>query len=307
MGFRVSIDQHAVQASELLERMKDSVGAELAVSILNADQSTEAGIFAQRERIETLRGVLAGIASAEARNLESLADYFAKKSVWIIGGDGWAYDIGFGGLDHVMASGRNVNILVLDTEVYSNTGGQMSKATPRGAIAKFAAGGKQTGKKDLAQIAMSYGNVYVAHVAYGAKDIHTLKTFLEAESFDGPSIIIAYSPCVEHGFDMSKQHQQQELAVNTGHWPLFSYDPRRAQAGENPLKLDSKKPSVSYREFIQNEPRFRGLVKELDSDGGELLAYYENELQKRFAFYEHMAGAAGKGAEAGVKKEPTAT
>ena len=220
-----------------------------------------------------------------------------KKSVWIIGGDGWAYDIGFGGLDHVLASGRNVNILVLDTEVYSNTGGQASKATPRGAIAKFAAGGKHTGKKDLAQIAMSYGHVYVAHVAYGAKDIHTLKTFLEAESFDGPSLIIAYSPCVEHGYDLSKQHQQQELAVNTGHWPLYRYDPRREQEGKNPLSLDSQKPSVSYREFVKNEPRFRGLVKEMDSDGGEVLAFYENELQKRFAFYEQMAGGSGKRGE----------
>jgi pyruvate-ferredoxin/flavodoxin oxidoreductase len=307
LGFRVSIDKHAEQARELLEGMKDKIGVELAESILNADQSTEAGIFAQRERIETLRGALAGIAFPEARNLESLADYLAKKSVWIIGGDGWAYDIGFGGLDHVLASGRNVNILVLDTEVYSNTGGQACKATPRGAIAKFAAGGKHTGKKDLGQIAMSYGHVYVAHVAYGAKDIHTLKTFLEAESFDGPSLIIAYSPCVEHGYDMSKQHQQQELAVSTGHWPLYRYDPRREQEGKNPLSLDSQKPAVSYREFIQNEPRFRGLVKEMDSDGGEVLAFYENELQKRFTFYEQMAGGTGKGGEAGVKKEPIET
>ena len=303
LGFRVSIDKHAEHAGEILSHFQAQVGDELANSILNADQSTEAGIFAQRERIEALRKVLAGIDSAEARQLETLADYLVKKSVWIIGGDGWAYDIGFGGLDHVLASGRNVNILVLDTEVYSNTGGQMSKATPRGAIAKFAAGGKVTGKKDLAQIAMSYGNVYVAHVAYGAKDIHTLKTFLEAESFDGPSIIIAYSPCGEHGYDLSKQHQQQELAVSSGHWPLFSYDPRREQEGKNPLKLDSKKPSVSYRDFIQNEPRFRGLVKELDGDGGELLAFYENELQKRFAFYEHMAGM-GAGTEGGARKEP---
>ncbi|MDO9064284.1 MAG: thiamine pyrophosphate-dependent enzyme, partial [Sulfuricella sp.] len=307
LGFRVSIDKHAEHASELLEKLKGRIDGVLAEAILNADQTTEAGIFAQRERIEQLRQVLAGIDAAEARQLESLADYLVKKSVWIIGGDGWAYDIGFGGLDHVIASGRNVNILVLDTEVYSNTGGQASKATPRGAMAKFAAGGKLTGKKDLAQIAMSYGHVYVAHVAYGAKDIHTLKTFLEAESFDGPSLIIAYSPCVEHGYDMNKQHQQQELAVSSGHWPLFSYDPRREQEGKNPLKLDSQRPSVSYRGFIQNEPRFRGLVKEMDSDGGEVLAFYENELRKRFAFYEQMAGVSGKGAEVGVKKEPTET
>ncbi|MBU1691730.1 MAG: pyruvate:ferredoxin (flavodoxin) oxidoreductase [Gammaproteobacteria bacterium] len=307
LGFRVSIDKHAEHAGELLEKLKGRIDGALVDAILNADQTTEAGIFAQRERVEQLRQVLAGIDVAEARQLESLADYLAKKSVWIIGGDGWAYDIGFGGLDHVIATGRNVNILVLDTEVYSNTGGQASKATPRGAMAKFAAGGKHTGKKDLAQIAMSYGHVYVAHVAYGAKDVHTLKTFLEAESYDGPSLIIAYSPCGEHGYDLSKQHQQQELAVSSGHWPLFTFDPRREQAGKNPLKLDSQRPSVSYREFIQNEPRFRGLVKEMDSDGGEVLAFYENELQKRFAFYEQMAGVSSKGAETGVKKEPTET
>jgi pyruvate-ferredoxin/flavodoxin oxidoreductase len=289
LGFRVSIDKHNVHARELLAQMKDNVGAELADSILNADQSTEAGIFAQRKRIETLRGKLAGIKSAEARSLESLADYLAKKSVWIIGGDGWAYDIGYGGLDHVLASGRNVNILVLDTEVYSNTGGQMSKATPRGATAKFAAGGKVTGKKDLGLIAMSYGNVYVAHVAYGAKDIHTLKTFIEAESFDGPSLIIAYSPCVEHGYDMSKQHHQQELAVDSGHWPLYRYDPRREQEGKNPLSLDSQKPSLPYREFIKNEPRFRGVVKQMDGDSGEVLASYDKDLQKRYAILAHLA------------------
>jgi len=302
LGFRVSIDKHADQARELLAQLKDKVGAELAESILNADQSTEAGIFAQRERIEALRQVLAGIDSAEARNLESLADYLAKKSVWIIGGDGWAYDIGFGGLDHVLASGRDVNILVLDTEVYSNTGGQCSKATPRGATAKFAAGGKPTGKKDLGQIAMSYGNVYVAHVAYGAKDIHTLKTFIEAESFDGPSLIIAYSPCVEHGYDMSKQHHQQELAVSTGHWPLYRYDPRREQEGKNPLSLDSQKPSVSYREFIQNEPRFRGLVKNMDSDSGKTVAFYDKELRKHYAIFEHMAADSSKDAGTDAKK-----
>ena len=293
LGFRVSIDKHAEQARELLERMKDKVGAELADSILNADQSEEAGIFAQRERIEVLRKALAGIDSAEARNLESLSDYLAKKSVWIIGGDGWAYDIGFGGVDHVLASGRNVNILVLDTEVYSNTGGQFSKATPRGATAKFAAGGKPTGKKDLGQIAMSYGNVYVAHVAYGAKDTHTLRAIIEAESFDGPSLIIAYSPCTEHGYEMNIQHQQQELAVNTGHWPLFRYDPRRAAAGENPLSLDSKRPSVPYREFVKNEPRFRGLMKAVEKQGEEALRHCQNEIEKRYKFYEHLAGADG--------------
>jgi len=294
LGFRVSIDKHTVHARELLEGVKDKVGADLAAAILNADQSTEAGIFAQRERIEALRKVLAGVNTPEARNLESLADYLAKKSVWIIGGDGWAYDIGFGGLDHVLSSGRNVNILVLDTEVYSNTGGQCSKATPRGATAKFAAGGKPTGKKDLGQIAMSYGNVYVAQVAYGAKDAHTLKAFIEAESFDGPSVIIAYSPCTEHGYEMHIQHQQQELAVSTGHWPLYRYDPRREEEGKNPLSLDSNEPSVSIREFVGNEPRFRGLVKKMDDDSGKTIAFHDKELRKHYAIYEHMAGGARK-------------
>jgi pyruvate-ferredoxin/flavodoxin oxidoreductase len=302
LGFRVSIDKHAEHAGELLEQLKDKVGGKLTESVLNADQTTEAGIFQQRERVEELRHKLREIDSTLARQLESLAEYLVKKSVWIIGGDGWAYDIGFGGLDHVISTNRNVNILVLDTEVYSNTGGQMSKATPRGAIAKFAAGGKHTGKKDLAQIAMSYGHVYVAHVAYGAKDTHTLRTFLEAESYDGPSIIIAYSPCGEHGYDLSHQHQQQELAVKTGHWPLFRYDPRRVQEGKNPLSLDSPKPSVPYREFIMNEPRFRGLLREMDEDGGEVEAFYENELQKRFAIYEQMASDFGSSAKEDTKK-----
>ena len=301
LGYRVSIDKHAEHARELLGQMKGKVGAELADSILNADQSTEAGIFAQRERIERLNQALAGINSAEARQLASIAEYLAKKSVWIIGGDGWAYDIGFGGLDHVLASGRNVNILVLDTEVYSNTGGQCSKATPRGATAKFAAGGKPTGKKDLGQIAMSYGNVYVAHVSYGAKDIHTLKTFIEAESFDGPSLIIAYSPCVEHGYDMAKQHHQQELAVSTGHWPLYRYDPRREEEGKNPLSLDSQKPSVSIREFVGNEPRFRSLVKKMNDDSGKTVELYDKELRKHYAIFEHLAADSGK--DAG--KKPT--
>jgi pyruvate-ferredoxin/flavodoxin oxidoreductase len=297
MGMRVAIDKHAQQAHELVARMKDAIGAELADAILNADQTTEAGIFAQRERVAMLRETLAGMDSVDARQLNNLADYLAKKSVWIVGGDGWAYDIGFGGLDHVLASGRNVNILVLDTEVYSNTGGQMSKATPRGAMAKFAAGGKRTAKKDLGQIAMSYRHAYVAQVAYGAKDIHTLKSFLEAESFDGPSLIIAYSPCIEHGYDMSNQHQQQELAVNSGHWPLFRFDPRLELQGKNPFMLDSPKPSISIGEMIKNEPRFRKLVQQIGRDDGELLASYDAELRGHYEILARMAaGGAGAGA-----------
>jgi pyruvate-ferredoxin/flavodoxin oxidoreductase len=290
LGFRVTIDKQNEFAKELVRKLQGKLGAELADGLCNADQSDEAGIAQQRERVAALRKKLAKIDSPEARNLLSLTGALVKKSVWIIGGDGWAYDIGFGGVDHVLASGRNVNILVLDTEVYSNTGGQASKSTPKGATAKFAAAGKATGKKDMGQIAMSYGNVYVAKVAYGAKDIHTLKIFLEAESYDGPSLILAYSPCVEHGFDMSKQHQQQELAVTTGHWPLFHYDPRRIAEGKNPLVMDSAKPSVSYQEFIKNEPRFRGLVQQMDESDGGLLAQFEDTINQRFAFYEHMAG-----------------
>ncbi len=306
LGFRVSIDKHAEHAGELLGQLKGKIGNELSDAILNADQTNEAGIFQQRERVGILRNKLQGIDAAPARQLESLVEYLVKKSVWIIGGDGWAYDIGFGGLDHVISTGRNVNILVLDTEVYSNTGGQMSKATPRGAIAKFAAGGKHTGKKDLAQIAMSYGHVYVAHVAYGAKDTHTLRTFLEAESYDGPSVIIAYSPCGEHGYDLGKQHQQQELAVKTGHWPLFRFDPRRAKDGKNPLSLDSPKPSMPYREFIQNEPRFRGLLREMDEEGAEVQAFYDNQLQQQYALYAHMADGSGNEAKSEAKKTPDA-
>jgi pyruvate-ferredoxin/flavodoxin oxidoreductase len=289
LGFRITIDKHAEYAAELALKMKDQLGAELVDAILAADQSSEAGIQQQRERVAQLMTQLKAIDSADARNLESVAENLVRKSVWIIGGDGWAYDIGFGGVDHVLASGRNVNILVLDTEVYSNTGGQASKATPHGATAKFAAKGKATGKKDLAQIAMSYGHVYVAHVAYGAKDIHTLKTFLEAESFDGPSLIIAYSPCTEHGYDMNRQQQQQELAVNAGHWPLFRYDPRREAEGKNPLVLDSAKPSVPFLELVKSEPRFRGLMKHVKEEGEGVMAEYQAEIEKRYKLYQHMA------------------
>ena len=289
LGFRVTIDKHAEHAGELAEKMKDQLGAELVDAILAADQSSEAGIQQQRERVAQLLAKLKTIQSDDARNLESLAENLVKKSVWIIGGDGWAYDIGFGGVDHVLASGRNVNILVLDTEVYSNTGGQASKATPRGATAKFAANGKATGKKDLARIAMSYGNVYVAHVAYGAKDIHTLKTFLEAESFDGPSLIIAYSPCGEHGYDMSNQHHQQELAVDSGHWPLFRHDPRRMQEGKNPLVMDSKAPSIPFIDLVKSEPRFRGLQKHVEKEGDACMTVFQQEIEERYRAYQKLA------------------
>ncbi len=289
LGFRLSIDKQTEYAKELVQRLAGDIGGDLAEALLNADQGSEAGIFAQRERVAALRQKLAGINSPEARELESVADALTKKSVWIIGGDGWAYDIGFGGVDHVLASGHDVNILVLDTEVYSNTGGQACKATPKGATAKFAAGGKPAVKKDLAQIAMTYGDVYVAKVAYGAKDVHTLKAFQEAESYPGVSLIIAYSPCVEHGYDLGLNHQQQELAVNSGHWNLMRYDPRLAAQGKNPLQLDSKRPTVAYKDFLANEARFRGILRTNPEGADSLVASLEQEISKRFDVYEQLA------------------
>ncbi|HVR37664.1 MAG TPA: pyruvate:ferredoxin (flavodoxin) oxidoreductase, partial [Thermoanaerobaculia bacterium] len=246
LGFRVSIDKQRDFARELLTRLASEVGENLADAILATNQKDEADIFEQRKRVEALKQRLRRVELAQrmhkldatdAQQLLALADYLVKKSVWIVGGDGWAYDIGFGGLDHVLASGRNVNVLVLDTEVYSNTGGQASKSTPRSAIAKFAAGGKPAAKKDLGLIAMTYGNIYVASVALGARDEHTLKAFIEAEAYDGPSLIIAYSHCIAHGYDMADGASQQKLAVDSGVWPLYRFDPRRLVKGEPPLHL----------------------------------------------------------------------
>ncbi|MDM8569154.1 thiamine pyrophosphate-dependent enzyme, partial [Thiotrichales bacterium HSG1] len=255
----------------------------------NADQTTEPGIFQQRERLNEVKNKLKSIESEEARNLETVIDCLAKKSVWIFGGDGWAYDIGFSGVDHVIASRHNVNILVLDTEVYSNTGGQMSKATPIGAVAKFATGGKPVAKKDLGIIAMSYGHVYVAQVAFGAKDIHTLKAFFEAESYDGPSLIIAYSPCNAHGIDLSLNLQQQQLAVDSGHWPLFRYDPRLKEEGKNPLRLDSKKPKISIKEFMETETRFNMLSRLDPKKAEKLFEQAQENVDKRFRHYKQLA------------------
>ncbi len=231
LGFRLSIDKQKEFACELVKKLEALIGTELANDIINAQQHDEADIFQQRQRVDQLNKKLQGQTSIEAKQLLSISDMLVKKSVWIFGGDGWAYDIGFGGLDHVISTGRNVNILVLDTEVYSNTGGQMSKSTPRSAVAKFAAGGKTTAKKDLARIAMTYGHVYVASVAMGAKDEHTLRTFLEAEAYDGPSLIIAYSHCIAHGIDMITGLQHQKTAVQSGYWPLFRYNPDLAKQG----------------------------------------------------------------------------
>jgi len=288
-GMRIAIDKQQEQARELLDELRNQLDGELVEAILNADESNEAGIVEQRQRIEQLRGQLHKLQDSRAQTLLQLAENLARKSVWIIGGDGWAYDIGYGGLDHVLASGANVNILVLDTEVYSNTGGQTSKATPRGAVAKFSAGGKPSGKKDLALLAMDYENVYVAHVAYGAGDVQTLRAFLEAEAHAGPSLIIAYSPCIAHGVDLSNNHRQQDLAVKSGHWPLFRFDPQRIQQGKNPLHLDSAEPSIPYRDFVQTETRFSMLWHTHPEDAERFLAEAQREVQHRYHHYKQLS------------------
>jgi pyruvate-ferredoxin/flavodoxin oxidoreductase len=289
LGFRLAIDQHAAQAAEFLKQLSSHLSGSLIEGLLTADQSSEKGIIEQRQRVAALREALKRLPQPGARALEELADYFVKKSVWIVGGDGWAYDIGYGGLDHVMAMGRDVNILVLDTEVYSNTGGQQSKATPMGASAKFAMAGKATGKKNLGLMAMAYGNVYVAHVAFGAKDAQTVKAFQEAEAFPGPSIIIAYSHCIAHGYDMADGISQQKLAVDTGYWPLYRYDPRLGEAGQSPLRLDSGAPKVELGKYMRNETRFR-LVEQTNPDRfRELLARAQRDVLRRHALYEELA------------------
>jgi pyruvate-ferredoxin/flavodoxin oxidoreductase len=309
LGMRLAIDKQSAYARELVERYASKIGENLACDLLTADQSTEAGIFEQRKRIEALKSkvneLLAanGATSAPAlRDLLAVADMLAKKSVWIVGGDGWAYDIGYGGLDHVLSTGRDVNILVLDTEVYSNTGGQMSKATPRGAVAKFAAGGKPAAKKDLAMMAVAYGNVYVARVAMGASDMQTLKAFLEAEKWNGPSLIIAYSHCIAHGYDMQFGLEQQKLAVQTGHWPLFRYNPALAAEGKNPFVLDCKTPSLPLEKYIYNETRYTMLVHSNPEDARRLLAEAQADVMNRWRIYESMANMPGAAAEA-VKSE----
>ena len=289
LGFRLSIDRQAATARHLLTGLKNQIGEQLVQNVLNADQTTEPGIFQQRERLEEVKKCIKGINSEDARNLESVIDALAKKSVWIFGGDGWAYDIGSSGLDHVIASGRNVNILVMDTEVYSNTGGQMSKSTPIGAVAKFASSGKPIAKKDLAMIAISYGHVYVAQVAFGAKDVRTLKAFQEAESYDGPSLIIAYSPCIAHGVDMSFNLRQQNLAVDSGHWPLFRYNPRLKEQGKNPLQLDSKEPTIPIKDFVKTETRFNMLFRIAPEEAERLQQQAQENANKRFNYYKQLA------------------
>ncbi len=289
LGMRLTIDKQTEYARELLVTLKDTLGAELVEELLNADQSDEAGIQAQRARVEDIKAKLAGSDNIKARDLLSIADVLVQKSVWIVGGDGWAYDIGYGGLDHVLASGRNVNILVMDTQVYSNTGGQSSKATPIAAVAKFAANGKDIARKDLGMIAMSYGYVYVAQVAMGSSDIQTLRAFREADAFDGPSIILAYSHCIAHGYDMKDGLTQQQLLVKSGLWPLYRYNPDNVEQGKNPLKLDSKAPSIPVTDFAYNEARYRVLMQNNESRAETLMEAAQDDAQARWKLYEQMA------------------
>ncbi len=298
LGMRMAIDQQTEEAERLLKSLAEPVGSGLAEALLTAEQRGDAALTAQRLRVETLKrrleellgekGLDAG-QRAMVERLQSCADSLVNKSVWIIGGDGWAYDIGFGGLDHVMASGRNVNILVLDTEVYSNTGGQASKSTPRGAVAKFAAKGKGIGKKDLGLLAMAYGHVYVARVAMGADDVQTLRTFLEAEAYPGPSLIIAYSHCIAHGIDMRKGLDQQRLAVQSGHWPLYRFNPELADGGKNPLILDSKAPSIPLSQYIYNETRYRMLQQSDPDRAADLLHTAEHAIRAQWEHYRQLA------------------
>jgi pyruvate-ferredoxin/flavodoxin oxidoreductase len=292
LGMRLALDSQTDQARRLLAELAPVVGPELATSILDAPQDTEPEIGAQRVRIEQLRIALEGVSGAQAedaRRLAALSGDLARQGIWIIGGDGWAYDIGFGGLDQVLSSGRNVNILVLDTEVYSNTGGQASKATPRGAVAKFAAAGKGTGKKDLGAIARAYGNVYVAQIAMGANDAQTVKALLEADAWPGPSLVIAYSTCIAHGIDMSKSMSHQKDAVKSGYWPLYRYQPSESEGGQ-PFKLDSAKPSIPVKDFVANETRYAILQRTNPGRAAQLAELAQADADERYHFYEQLAG-----------------
>ncbi len=289
LGMRLAADQLMGYAKQLVKEMAAEIGGDLSEALVNAGQREEAGIVAQRQRVAALLEKLASSRHPRAKALASVAEWLIRRSVWIIGGDGWAYDIGYGGLDHVLALSYDVNILVLDTEVYSNTGGQTSKATPIGAVAKFSAGGKATAKKDLAKIASDYGHVYVATAAYGAKDVQTLRVFHEAESYAGPSLIVAYSPCIAHGYDMLYNQRQQDLAVKSGHWPLFRFDPRLTETGANPFKLDSAAPSQPVKAFMESETRFAMLQRSHPEAAQHFLAQAQLEADRRFKAYQDMA------------------
>ncbi|MDZ7860168.1 MAG: pyruvate:ferredoxin (flavodoxin) oxidoreductase [Candidatus Krumholzibacteriota bacterium] len=294
-GMRLGLDKQKEYAAELLDKLSSSIGDQLVSKIKNCDQSTESGIIQQRKNVEELKKKLEGIKSPEGKDLLGLADVLIKKSVWILGGDGWAYDIGYGGLDHVIAQQRDVNILVLDTETYSNTGGQMSKATPMGAIAKFAAGGKPTYKKDLAMMAMIYGSAYVARVAIGSNESQTIKAFLEAESYNGPSLIIAYSHCIGQGYNLVNGPDQQKAAVKSGLWPLVRFNPNLIDEGKNPFQLDSKAPSIPLEDYMYNENRYKSLKKSNPEVASKLLRNAQKETDRRWKIYETWAAMPGTG------------
>ena len=294
-GMRIALDQQKEFAELMVKRQAAALGDELVTALLTAPQKTETEINQQRERVLALRGKLAGNDSSDARNLLAIADSLVRKSVWILGGDGWAFDIGFGGLDHVLGSGKNVNVLVLDTEVYSNTGGQMSKATPRGAVAKFAAAGKPNSRKDLAMEAVSYGSVYVAQVALGGNDTHVVKAFQEAEAHEGPSIIIAYSSCIAHGYDLVHGLEQQKLAVQSGYWPLMRYNPILREEGKNPFQLDSKAPSIRLKEYTYREARYTLLARSNPELAALLLAEAQDDVERQWRVYSARAAMPGRG------------
>ncbi len=289
LGMRLTMDKQAEFARELIAKLREKIGEQLADEILNAQQILDADVIAQRERIAALKQKLNTIKEPLAGQLAGVADFLVRKSVWIIGGDGWAYDIGYGGLDHVLATGRNVKVLVLDTEVYSNTGGQSSKSTPRAAVARFAASGKNLPKKDLGMIAMTYGYIYVAHVAMGASDVQTLRAFLEAEAYDGPALIIAYSHCINHGIEMRKGMDQQRLAVQSGVWPLYRYNPELVKEGKNPLILDSKDPTVSVEDYAYNETRYRMLLQSDETRAEQLMKSAKEDVISRWELYKQFA------------------
>ncbi|MCB8944427.1 MAG: pyruvate:ferredoxin (flavodoxin) oxidoreductase, partial [Ardenticatenaceae bacterium] len=298
LGMRVALDQRLEAATYLLRELREDISPTLVDAILYADQINEAEIQSQRGRVGELKNRLEelrlesseiAIRKSQIANLLSVADIFVKKNVWIVGGDGWAYDIGYGGLDHVLASGRNVNVLVLDTEVYSNTGGQMSKATPRAAVAKFAAAGKSMPKKDLGLLAVSYGNIYVARVAFGANDGQVVKAFLEAEAYDGPSLILAYSHCIAHGYDLKFGLEQQQTAVGSGYWPLYRYNPDLEAQGQNPFQLDSKAPKVPLEQYIYREGRYRMLTQSHPETAERLLALAKADVAARWQQHIRLA------------------
>jgi pyruvate-ferredoxin/flavodoxin oxidoreductase len=302
LGMRLALDKQAQYARELVTRLAPVLGEELTQGLLAADQSDETGIKEQRERVRLLKERLQGVNTPEARDLLAVADSLVKKSVWVVGGDGWAYDIGYGGLDHVLASGHNVNVLVLDTEVYSNTGGQMSKATPRGAVAKFAAGGKPARKKDLAMMAMAYGSAYVAQVAFGGNDMQTVKAFLEAEAYDGPSLLIAYSHCIAHGYDLLYGLEQQKAAVQSAYWPLFRFNPELVKQGKNPLQLDSRAPSLPLEKYAYNETRYTMLARSDPEAAKRLLQLAQEDVNTRWRLYENWAAMLVNATEQETKK-----